>query len=279
MIELNKMIPAIVLQNLTLAEKEYFTEIFYRFGGYPNLDEVWSLMDELWISLGCDPLNIDERVNLYYKHPVWLLNGLYIEQHPESLSYRKKFTKWVLGQNPKRVADFGGGFGGLARFIGEALPHVQIEVVDPHPHPAAIALAAATPNVRYVSKLSGEYDILIATDVFEHVPDPIGLVAETAANLRIGGKYLIANCFEPVIRCHLPQLFHFSISWDSAMQGMGLKLSDEVSYGRAFCRQGPIDITTALEKAECGRKLYPFVSWLPRGKIRFGKILMRFFCH
>lgn len=83
----------------------------------------------------------------------------------------------------------------------------MLQVVEPHRHPAAIALATNEPNVRFVLELSGEYDLLIATDVFEHVPDPIGLAAQTGAYLRVDGQCLIANCFQPVILCHLPSCF------------------------------------------------------------------------
>ena len=74
---------------------------------------------------------------------------------------------------PVLVADYGGGFGVLALLLGAALPKAQVELVEPHPHAAAIALAAYTPNVRYVLELTGSYDLLIATDVFEHVPIPL----------------------------------------------------------------------------------------------------------
>lgn len=278
MVDINLLVPNLVLHNLTPNEKKYLQEIFDRFGGYPNLEQLWTLMDEPWVELGCDPLNFDERVTAYYKHAVWMLNGLFIEQHKESLEHRRKFTQWVVDQKPQRIADFGGGFGGLARFIGQALPNLKVEVVDPYPHPAAIALAQNTPNVRFVPELSGEYDILIATDVFEHVPDPVGLTAETADHLRIGGQYLIANCFAPVILCHLPQLFHFNISWDMLMQAMGFKLGETVVYGRAYRRQGEINVSAALDIAACSRKLYPFISWLPRGKVRAGRMLLPFFC-
>ena len=146
-------------------------------------------MDEPCRTLGCDPLQMDERVRRFYEHPVWMLNGVFIEQHDLSLRNRQGFTAWVAQQKPRRVADFGGGFGGLARFIGDALPPASVEVVEPHPHPAAIALALAqhAPNVRYVPELSEENDLLIATDVFEHVPDPIGLAHQTGAHLRVGG--------------------------------------------------------------------------------------------
>lgn len=278
MTDLANQIPPLVLQNLTADEVAYLAEVFTRFNGYPALEQVWQLMDEQWIAHGCDPERMDERVMAFYKHPVWMLNGLFIEQHAKSLENRRVFTDWVAQQRPERVADFGGGFGGLARFIGEVLPNAKVEVVDPHPHPAAIALAASTPNVRFVPELSGEYDLLIATDVFEHVPDPIGLAAETAAHLRVGGQYLIANCFQPVILCHLPQLFYFNAAWDPAMEAMGLVPGERVQYGRVYRRQGEFDMAVARKVAECGRKLYPWIQRLPRGRARAGRLLMRIFC-
>lgn len=278
MVDWELMVPTIVMENLDSREKEYLEKAFEQFAGYPNLEQVWSLMDEAWMELGCDPFKVDERINLFYQHPVWILNGLFVEQHRPSLDNRYWFTKWVVNQNPQRVADFGGGFGGLARFVGEALPNVQVEVVDPHPHRAAIALAAATPNVRFVPCLTGEYDVLIATDVFEHVFDPIGLTAATAEHLHIGGQYLIANCFAPVILCHLPQLFHFNTSWDAVLEAMGLEPGETVVYGRAYCRQGFINAHAARKRAECVRRLNNLISWLPRGKARIRQILMRKVC-
>jgi len=277
MTDLAKYVPQLVLQHLTAHEITYLTEVFTHFNGYPGLEEVWHLMDEQWIAHDCDPEQMDERVAAFYQHPVWILNGLFIEQHAQSLEYRRMFSDWVARQRPARVADFGGGFGGLARFVGEALPDAQVEVVDPYPHPAAIAVAAKTPNIRFVPELSGEYDVLIATDVFEHVPDPIGLAADTAEHLCVGGQYLIANCFRPVILCHLPQHFHFNVAWDPAMKAMGLQPSERVSYGRVYRRQG-IDVDAARNIADCGRKLYPWIQRLPRGRERVGRLLMNWFC-
>jgi len=279
MTDFAKYVPQLVLQHLTANEKRFLAEVFTRFNGYPSLEQLWHLMDEQWIAHDCDPKQMDERVAAFYQHPVWILNGLFIEQHAQSLESRRMFTDWVLHQAPVRVADFGGGFGGLARFIGEALPNAQVEVVEPHPHSAAIALAASTPNVRFVPELSGGYDILIATDVFEHVPDPIGLAAETASFLRDGGVYLMANCFAPVIMCHLPQLFHFNMAWDSAMQAMGLQPGERVGYGRAFRPTTSVfNIDAASRLGDCAKSLYPVVRLLPRGQARIGNLLMRSFC-
>ena len=279
MTDLAKYIPLLVLQNLTADEKSYLTEVFARFNGYPVLEQMWALLDEPWVEYGCDPEQMDERVTAFYRHPVWMLNGLFIEQHEQSLQNRKVFTDWVANQNPTRLADFGGGFGGLARFIGEALPNAQVEVVDPHPHPAAIALAKSTPNVRFVSELAGEYDLLIATDVFEHVPDPIGLAADTAVHLRRGGgQYLIANCFAPVILCHLPQLFYFQVAWDSAMRAMRLQPAERVSYGRVYRREADFDILAARRIANCAKRLWPLLQKLPRGRAKIGGALVRYLC-
>jgi len=279
MTDLATLVPPLVLQQLTTEEQAYLSQVFSRFSGFPSLKEVWQLMDEQWLAFGCDPEHMDERVTAFYRHPVWMLNGLFIEQHPLSLKHRQAFTDWIAQQRPARLADFGGGFGGLARFVGQALPDAQVEVIDPHPHPAAIAVAASTPNVRFVPELSGEYDLLIATDVFEHVPDPIGLAAETAAHLRIGGHYLIANCFQPVILCHLPQLFHFHFAWDPAMRAMGLEPGETVQYGRAYRWRGELDVPAARRIGNCGRKLYPWIQRLPKGRTRIGRALTAWFCH
>jgi hypothetical protein len=278
MTELDRSVSPLVIEHLTVEERDYLNEIFRRFGGYPTLEQVWKLMDEPWRALGCDPLQMDDRVLRFYMHPVWMLNGLFIEQHDLSLRNRQGFTAWVALQKPRRVADFGGGFGGLARFIGDALPSARIEVVEPHPHPAAIALAAKTSNVRYVPELGGEYDLLIATDVFEPVPDPIGLAHHTATYLRTSGQYLMANCFQPVILCHLPQLFHFHYAWDDAMRAMGLEPAETVLYGRAYRRAGEFDVPSARRVGECARKLYPWIQRIPRGKARIGRGLVRALC-
>jgi SAM-dependent methyltransferase len=263
MTDLTEWIPADDLAPITTDEQRWLAEIFERFGGYPSLEEVWAVMDEPWRELRCDPAVMDARIGAFYSHPVWLLNGLFIEQHEQSLDNRRRFTDWVAAQSPRRVADYGGGFGGLARMIGAACPAAEVEVIEPHPHPLAIERARRSPNVRYRPELDGEYDILIATDVFEHVPDPLGLAAETAAALKPGGRYLIANCFQPVILCHLPQTFHFRHSWDRALQAMGLEPAEPVVYGRAFVRRGALDIETARAIERQSRRLWGLTRLLP----------------
>ena len=255
------------MAGLDPSERAWIEAAFARFGGYPSLEQIWQLMDEVWIDLGCDQGVMDYRIGAFYRHPVWLLNGLFIEQHDLSLANRREITAWVAARTPCRVADFGGGYGTLARMIGMACPSTEVEVIEPHPHPAAIALAAATANIRYRPELTGEYDILIATDVFEHVSDPLALVERTAIHLRPGGYYLIANCFWPVILCHLPQTFHFRHSWDAALAAMGLVPCEAVCYGRAFRWLGEFDLHKAREIEQRSRWLFPWLERLP-GRIR-----------
>lgn len=244
-------------------DREWLEGVFERFAGYPDLKQIWALMDEVWQALGCDPEVMDARIGAYYSHPVWLLNGLFIEQHRESLDNRRMFRDWVVKNAPERVAEFGGGFGSLARMIGEALPSASVEVIEPHPHPLAIARAEKTRNVRYRPEMQGEYDALIATDVFEHVTDPLQLVYETAQHLRQDGRYLIANCFFPVIRCHLPQTFHFRHSWDASLKAMGLEPAERVAYGRVYIRHGRLDLASARWVERRSLKLWRFTRYLP----------------
>ncbi len=44
-----------------------------------------------------------------------------------------------------------------------------VKVSEPHPHEAPIALAAETANASYLPELSGNYFLVVATDVFVHV--------------------------------------------------------------------------------------------------------------
>ena len=278
MVEVNRLVSPLVREHLGEAELSYLLSVFERYQGYPSLQQLWQLVDEQWQAHGCDPLQMDGRVSAFYRHPVWLLNGLFVEQDPQSLAQRQAFTEWVVQQAPVRVADFGGGFGSLARFIGAALPKASVEVVEPHPHPAAIALAADTPNVRFVPELTGDYDLLIATDVFEHVPDPIALAASTASHLRIGGHYLIANCFAPVVQCHLPHLFHHAIAWDQAMEAMGLQPMDRVIYGRVFQRIGDLDLNASRRFNQFANTVYSLLKPLPIGGKRIiGKAIIKLF--
>jgi hypothetical protein len=231
--------------------------------GNPTMREMWSLLDEIWDYYKCDQNLVDERHAKFYSHPVWLLNGIHIETDDLSISNRHAFADWVVKLGIKRVADFGGGFGGLARLIGQYSKNCEVEIIDPFPHPAGIFLAEKTSNVSYKDKLVGTYDVIIATDVFEHVQDPLGLVLETSVHLNEGGYYLIGNCFHPVIKCHLPCTFHFRGSWDVILKSFGLEPKEKIRYARVFKRCKILDIETARELERRSCELYKMTRILP----------------
>jgi hypothetical protein len=212
----------------------------------PTLEQIWLCMDVVWDQLRCDNRHVDpDKTDVFYGHPVWLLNGLFIEQHPESLRNREIISNWIARTGGMRIADFGGGFGTLARMIATKCPQTCIEVIEPYPHPVAVAKSRQFTNISYRRELCGEYDVIVAMDVFEHVSDPLRLVYETARYLKCDGIYLTANCFYPVIKCHLPVTFHFRHSWNRVMRMMRLRYIETVCYGYAFQKTGHADLLAA----------------------------------
>lgn len=259
---------------INTVDQQWLISVFERHNGFPKLEQIWNLMDEAWDALKCDPNIIDARIDSFYAHPVWLLNGLFIEQHSQSIENRKFFRDWVVKHEPKRVGELGGGFGSLARAIGSVLPATTIEIIEPHPHPIAISRSDKTKNVKYVPNMVGNYDVLLATDVFEHVHDPLQLVYETSNHLKIGGRYFIANSFFPVIRCHLPQTFHYRHSWDTALHAMGLIPEENIAYGRSYIRFGSLNLDAARLVEMKSRKIWKLTQYLPN---RMAQISFKFF--
>ena len=253
---------------LTRDELNYIQIVNQRFRGFPPIKSLWKLMDEQWSNYKCNPLIVDERISAFYNHPVWLLNGLFIENDSASLRYRSEFVKSIQTYSPLRIADYGGGFGTLARMLGHALPDAQIEIVEPYPHPIATAFTDLLPNVHYVSSLNGNYDFIISTDVLEHVIDPLDLVVVTSAHLGPNGIYMMANCFSPVIKCHLPQHAHFQYSWDLAMQAMGLTCLYKVHYASFYKLSSVINLPASRIAEKLSRRLYKYVKWIPLGSLR-----------
>ena len=244
-------------------EKLWLDEILTINNGLPSLNEIWSIMDEVWNRSDCDKNPTDENVNTFYSHPVWILNGLFVEKHDESFENRLRFTNWAVSKNPKLVADYGGGFGSLARMIGSKLPSAQVHIIEPHAHPVAVAKASELNNVTYLKSFDGIYDIMIATDVFEHVPDPLDLLFKTTKFLRTDGLYLIANCFFPVIQCHLPKCFHLRNSWSSIIKNVGLEFVENLEYGSVFRKSGYANMVRARILEERSKKIYKLFKYIP----------------
>lgn len=190
-----------------------------------DLEQIWYLLNHTWEKMDCDNKTLDwEKIGRFYTHPVWLLNGLFIESHDISMNIRQSITHYVEQKGFKRICDYGGGFGTLAREIAKACPDSIIEIYEPFPSEYGKKCIAQFPNISFVSTLQAErYDCLISTDVLEHVDDVLGTFHTMLTSLKIDGKALIGNCFYPVIDCHLPKHFHFRYTFKHIAQQMGVK--------------------------------------------------------
>lgn len=191
-----------------------------------DLERIWYMMDRVWDELGCNNENVDwEKVEKFYKHPVWLLNGLFIEQHELSMQYRHSISDWVVNnENISHVLDYGGGFGSLARLIADKKPALSIDIYEPHPLQYAQKKISTYKNIAFVDDFKHQYDVIISTDVLEHVPAPLKLFHEMIGQVKDGGYLIIANCFYPVIKCHLPCTFHLRYTFNLFAKYMGLEM-------------------------------------------------------
>ncbi|MBW4686911.1 MAG: class I SAM-dependent methyltransferase [Komarekiella atlantica HA4396-MV6] len=232
-----------------------------------EVEEIWQLMDKVWDSLGCDNIKNDpEKVSLFYSHPVWLLNGLFIEQHDVSILHRHAIADWINLNNRDiiSVLDYGGGFGTLARLIADKNQEVVVDIYEPHPSKLALEKIKAYSNVNFISSLKKQYDCLVCTDVLEHVPDPLSLLAEMIESVKVDGYLIIANCFYPVIKCHLPETFHLRYSFNQFTNLMGLDTigSCNGSHATIYKRmsQEPVNWKKIRTQEKISKAVFPFLS-------------------
>ncbi len=208
-------------------------------GNKPTLQAIWALMDLAWAVTEANPNN-PQRMAAFYRHPVWTLNGIFTETHKASLDNRLYFSEVISQLKPLRIADYGGGFGALARILAERNPQSIIEVVDPFPSDLAITKSAKYENIVYVDHLTGVYDVIVALDVLEHVEEPLNLIHMLAQHVNKDSRLLLANCFFPVIKCHLPCTFYLRDSFDFLLRRMGICAVSQVLYGALYALSGPV---------------------------------------
>ena len=215
-------------KNLTNIESEEIVKVLLRedVALKDDLEQMWYLMDLVWDDCGCDNKNLNwDKIGKFYSHPVWLLNGLFIEQHDISMGHRNAISDWIVKNNFKNVVDYGGGFGTLARMVAQKSESTNMDIYEPHPSDFGLKRATEFNNINIIDKLRSEYDCLMSTDVLEHVSDPLSDFSSMVNNVKVGGYLVIANCFHPVIKCHLPQTFHLEYTFNTFAKMMGLKVA------------------------------------------------------
>ncbi len=191
-----------------------------------DIDRLWALKDQVWDESGCDSAQFDDKAySKFYSHPVWLLNGIFIEQDDVSMRHRRAISDAVSALKPSSIVDFGGGFGTLARLLAVSNPSACVDICEPYPPVHGLVEAGRHSNIHYVSILQlSFYDVLVCTDVLEHVFDPLRLLADFRSALRPHGRLFIANCFYPVNKCHLPSTFHLRYTFDFFALLLGLSV-------------------------------------------------------
>jgi len=230
------------------------------------LEEMWHLLDLVWDELGCDNTKPDLTLfEHYYAHPVWLLNGFFIESHAESMAHRIHIANWITAFHCTKVLDFGGGFSTLARQIVETTNDTHVDIYEPFPSEVATAIIAKCDRARFVKTLTSQYDCIVVVDVFEHLTDPMAELLHLLRFLKPDGYLVLANCFHPVIKCHLPSTFHLRYTFGKFLRPLGIRFVEGISnsYAESYRK---IDATQPnkmiIRSLEYGSRLsYPFFNF------------------
>jgi 2-polyprenyl-3-methyl-5-hydroxy-6-metoxy-1,4-benzoquinol methylase len=143
----------------------------------------------------------------------------------------------IAALRPKRVLDFGCGSGAQLTFpLAQIFPQVEFLGVDSDaPSIAHAAAECRAPNLRFApaAALQGDerFDLVIASEVIEHVQSPLGLLRSLAARLDPGGRMLLTlpNGYGPFELAELSR---------DLLELAGI-LPVARSIKRALLRQGP----------------------------------------
>ncbi|MFC5300303.1 class I SAM-dependent methyltransferase [Azospira restricta] len=236
----------------------------------PSIEWLWSEMDRIWVAYGLNNKVPDQPLlQQYYSHPVWIANGVFTAQDPISASHRIAIAHYVGRLGTKEVADYGGGFGELARTISTHTEAARVAVIEPYVTAVAKALSAGNERISFLPSLDDErYDLIIAQDILEHVADPLGTTNALSRALKPGGFAIIANCFFPVIQCHLPATFHLRHTFRFVVPCLGLKYVGRVpgaEHAQIFVRSGAPDLAKLRNMERASQTLGPVLNALGDG--------------
>lgn len=232
----------------------------------PSVEWVWQEMDRVWKGF-----RLDNRVSLsgqdidrFYSHPVWLMNGVFTEVDSISAGHRAAIADCLHSFDSKQIADYGGGFGALAREITETIPDSVVTIIEPYPSPVGLERLKAFHRIKFSSSLdANRYDAVTLQDVLEHIEDPVGMAYAAACALREDGIVIFANSFFPVIQCHLPSTFHLRHTFRRVVEAMGLEFVGYVSgaeHAQIFRRQGSVSLDPGRRVERISRFVGPALN-------------------
>lgn len=238
----------------------------------PDVEDMWNIMNQVWDDMNLDNLNYTEaELNKYYSHPVWFLNGLFIECDKTSMEHRKSIAEYFKDKNNLKIVDYGGGFGTLAKEIAKVSPTSTIDIYDPHASEFAYKNVGDFKNISIISEIKlNHYDFLVNTDFIEHVEDPLEYIIQHNKMLKNNGVLISHWNFSDIIKCHLPKNFHFKYSMNKIIPLLGF--SDEIineNHGHYFKKEKIVDeedIKKAYKKARKSKNIYPIIKFISKGK-------------
>lgn len=260
------------IDKLKLSHKEY--DSVYRLLGassrkHLSLEEMWGYIDYIWDSLGCKNNDLDLRyITKFYNHPVWLLNGIFIESDEESMSHRRHIAEWIYTHIPvtpsKRILDFGGGFGTLSKLISEKSRDLVIDIYEPYPSEYGKMMVQDNSTITFVDIIEPHYDCILCIDVLEHVEDPLELLYRIIHSIKPRGYLIVANQFSPVIKCHLPVTFHLRYTFAFFALSMGILFCGKCkgSHASVYRRIVPITLPWKLIRffEKISQCIYPLLE-------------------
>ena len=241
----------------------------------PSIQWVYDEIDRIWDSLELNNKKpfLEQDINSFYNHPVWIMNGLFAEADPLSKNHRINIAKFINENNVKKLADYGGGSATFATLVFSQNSSMHIDIVEPYVSEFFKEKISNYTSINFVNDfIINDYDAAISQDVLEHIEDPIETAFKIASNVKEGGLVIFADCYHPVIKCHLPSTFYLRHTFKFIMKKMGLDFLGRIpnaEYALIFRRKKYLDLDAALSHLNIikffGRALnliWPFASKL-----------------
>jgi 2-polyprenyl-3-methyl-5-hydroxy-6-metoxy-1,4-benzoquinol methylase len=204
------------------------------------------------------------NITRVYSHPVWLMNGIFTAVDPVSVKHRLAIANYLINLKIYEVADYGGGFGELALAINKLSPITKISIIEPYPTKLGFDRVKRFATITIKPDIEPYYDAIVAQDVLEHVEDPINLAHRIGSSVKMDGIVVFANCFSPVIKCHLPATFHLRHTFTFVMKAMGFKYLGRVPGARhamIYQRSGTLNLSDARSAEMLSRFIGPFLNF------------------
>ena len=183
------------------------------------------------------------------------------------MQHRNAISDWIAN-NPSisKILDYGGGFGTLARLIADKNPSLLVDIYEPHPSNYSKQKISDYLQTQFISNIKEKYDVLVSTDVLEHVPDPLKTFEKMILSVKGRGYLIIANNFFPVIKCHLPQTFHLRYTFNLFAKFMGLVIIGplEGSHATIFVKKSNKSVNWPVVRLseKISKGLFPLIELL-----------------